>query len=278
MNPFGYIYLVTNLANGSLYIGCTVGDIERRWRNGHVRTAIKQNGSSHLNRAIRKYGPESFVVEVIDAARTKAEMYAKERRYITLMDTFRDGMNMTEGGDGSVGWKHSIKTRRKFSERLKGNQNAKGMKHSQELKDKMREKMLGNTFRCGKKQPPGWAEAHSKRMQGSKNPMYGRHHTAEVRERMSGSGNPMYGKPSPFKGKTHTEETRRRMSQSLRGKPTWNKGLPKEKNPLTGRLRSEETKQKISRANSNPSAETRKRKSEAAKRRWAKNGRTAVIY
>lgn len=46
----------------------------------------------------------------------------------------------------------------------------------------------------------------------------------------------------------HSDETRKKISQSLKGKPAWNKGLP---GNFLGRKHTEETKRKISK-NKNP--------------------------
>ena len=39
------------------------------------------------------------------------------------------------------------------------------------------------------------------------------------------------GQPSKFKGKHHSKETKEKLRQLRLGKPSWNKGLSKKKNP-----------------------------------------------
>lgn len=74
---------------------------------------------------------------------------------------------------------------------------------------------------------------------GENNPMYGKHHTQEVKERirqsMLGENNPMYGIGS-MKGKQHSKETKRKQSESKKG----------DKNPMYGKHLTEETKKKLS--------------------------------
>lgn len=62
------IYILTNTANGKVYIGQSV-DIERRIYT-HFSFAFNQNYSLshnyHLHNAIRKYGKDSFVSRVLE--------------------------------------------------------------------------------------------------------------------------------------------------------------------------------------------------------------------
>lgn len=70
----GYIYKITCLLTGKLYIGQTLRTIEKRWKR-HIRDSKK--GSDHkFHRAIRKYGEENFLVEELLAvsAPTKKEL------------------------------------------------------------------------------------------------------------------------------------------------------------------------------------------------------------
>ncbi len=183
MTMYGYIYIITNCATDKIYIGCTIMDIERRWR-GHLG-AVRDGSQTHLCRAIRKYGAGRFTIEGIDAIATKQEMYSKERQYIAAMDTLKSGMNMTEGGDGSIGWKHSKETKALKSEQMKGNKNLVGHKHSEETKRKIGAAMKGNTHLRGHKYPPEYCQAISTRTRGEKNYMYGKSHTDETKRKIS---------------------------------------------------------------------------------------------
>lgn len=95
----GTIYKITNILNGKSYIGKTEQKVELRW-------AVHKSNVSKLDfplyRAIRKYGIENFLFEVIEdginseEALNKAEIY-----YIKLYNTYgENGYNATPGGEG----------------------------------------------------------------------------------------------------------------------------------------------------------------------------------
>jgi group I intron endonuclease len=126
-----FLYVVTNLVNGKQYIGIAV-DYERRWRehrSGH--------GSKLVYQAIRKYGIKNLDFKVICKG---AEAYVKEMevRAIRMLNTMApSGYNLTEGGDtGTLGFKHSIETRKKMSETRIGKVFGP---HSEATKQKIRE-------------------------------------------------------------------------------------------------------------------------------------------
>lgn len=91
----GYIYKITNNINGRVYIGQTIGTIEKRF-NEHKRDAIK--GCQYaLHRAMRKYGIDNFSVEEIEQCSTE-ELDDREQYWISFYDSYYQGYNMTIGG------------------------------------------------------------------------------------------------------------------------------------------------------------------------------------
>lgn len=119
----GYIYCVTCLPTGKLYFGQTIRLIEERW-NRHVNESF--SGSRYkFHRAIRKYGEENFIIEEVltvsapTEERLKAKLDYIERRLIKRFDTFRNGYNMTLGGEGQLGKVFSEESKRKMSEAAK---------------------------------------------------------------------------------------------------------------------------------------------------------------
>ena len=110
---FGYIYKTTNLVNGKLYVG------------QHKATTFDKyyKGSGQLlTRAFKKYGKENFLCEILATAETKDELNALETYWISKLNT-RDtavGYNITEGGEGTVGYKHTDEAKKKMSLAKKG--------------------------------------------------------------------------------------------------------------------------------------------------------------
>lgn len=94
-----YIYKITNLINGKIYIGKTNQTIERRWKE-HWAAAKRDNISNRpLYKAFNKYGQENFVIEKIEEC---SPDIASEREiyWIETLGSFKYGYNATLGGDG----------------------------------------------------------------------------------------------------------------------------------------------------------------------------------
>lgn len=91
------IYKITNIVNGKIYVGCTTGTLERRWR----RHVDRRKDRTLLARSILKYGAESFLIEQIDSAKSEKEMFEKEIFWIQELNSINRsiGYNMTPGGD-----------------------------------------------------------------------------------------------------------------------------------------------------------------------------------
>lgn len=120
----GCVYLATNRINGKQYVGQSV-DFDRR-KKGHRYDAVSGKGCL-FHSALRKYGFDAFDWEILKYRefltweRDKAWMNRWEKCYIKKLDTMSpNGYNLTEGGDGGVGFTHSIATRKIISAKLMG--------------------------------------------------------------------------------------------------------------------------------------------------------------
>ena len=60
----GFIYKVTNIINGKVYVGKTNKSIEARWQQ-HIYDSKRLNDRPFYN-AINKYGQENFVLELVE--------------------------------------------------------------------------------------------------------------------------------------------------------------------------------------------------------------------
>ena len=96
------IYKITNKINGNSYIGQSI-EIEQRLKTHFSRAYQNSEKNREYNkplyRAIRKYGEENFTFEVLEQC-TKEQLNEKERYWVSYYDTYRNGYNATEGGDG----------------------------------------------------------------------------------------------------------------------------------------------------------------------------------
>lgn len=201
---YGVIYKITNKVNGKVYIGQT---INKRGFNGRynnygkgvtrVYNYYKFNKehnrfvNNHLANAINKYGVNSFdVIEIFDVAFSKEELDIKEKCWINIYDSTKNGYNNREGGSNG-----------RFSE---------------ESKDKIRKNKIGTKLTEVQK------DRISKRVSGKGNPMYGKHHNEETRKKIS-DANKKYNENNIHNrlGTQLSEQTKNKLSESHKGK---NKG------------------------------------------------------
>lgn len=92
----GYIYKITNIINKKVYIGQTKQSAEQRFiqHKSHART-----GHSHhkLARALRKYGDENFIIEIIEEC-DYSILDDRERYWISFFNSVNEGYNTLLGG------------------------------------------------------------------------------------------------------------------------------------------------------------------------------------
>jgi group I intron endonuclease len=92
-----YIYQITNIINGKIYIGKTEKTIEERFKQ-HCRDAKRQTCEKRpLYAAMRKYGVENFKIELLEETDMPEE---REIYWIEKKGSFKNGYNATIGGDG----------------------------------------------------------------------------------------------------------------------------------------------------------------------------------
>ena len=93
------VYKITNTKNGKMYIGYTGQTIEQRWRR-HCRDAFSGKYDYKFVRAIKKYGPESFIIETLEVVESKEMGLARECELIKEYNSRELGYNTHEGGRG----------------------------------------------------------------------------------------------------------------------------------------------------------------------------------
>lgn len=93
------IYKIINIQTNKIYIGQAI-NISRRWTE-HKNRAFDPNSSSYntpLDRSIRKYGKENFILEIIEECLPE-ELDQKEIYYIKQFNCITpNGYNVLPGG------------------------------------------------------------------------------------------------------------------------------------------------------------------------------------
>lgn len=109
------IYKITNTKNNKKYIGQTTQNLDAR-KNEHLKRS-KTEYNHPLYNDMRSLGYDNFLFEVVDSAKNKKELDEKETYYIKKYNTkFPNGYNLTEGGNGTVGYNHTVENKKKMKE------------------------------------------------------------------------------------------------------------------------------------------------------------------
>jgi group I intron endonuclease len=139
-----YTYKITNLINHKFYIG-KAKDIQKRWSAHKTAAKNKKEGDySIFHRAITKHGPDNFVVEELTQHEIETNALDQEKTLIKELNAKdrETGYNMTDGGDGASGYRHTEEAKRRMSEYRKGkyvgNSNPfYGQHHTEEMRQQL---------------------------------------------------------------------------------------------------------------------------------------------
>lgn len=101
------VYCCTNKTNNKKYIGITKRTLRERLI-GHYSEAFNPNSEQRdapFKRALRKYGKDGFIIEVLEEVENLEQANEKEMYYIKKYNTYcyqpgSQGYNATLGGDG----------------------------------------------------------------------------------------------------------------------------------------------------------------------------------
>lgn len=217
MNKY-IIYKITCDINSKIYIGYT-SNLKKRIHS-HQDFA-KRGGGHRLHNAIRRYGWESFSVEVVDSTPYKVHALRHLEPFYIKFYSSTDpdiGYNITPGGEGAnKGSGLSDEHKRKI-----GDAN-RGRTHSPEanLKNSIAHRGLKKSN-----------DSLLKLSRSLKNSEAHKRHLNRLHE--------------INKGSKRSEDTKRRMSQSIKFSPKAILAREKLKIASTGKVLSPETKQKVS--------------------------------
>ena len=92
-----YVYKIVNDLNQKIYVGKTYRSIEERFKEHCFESKRNKNENRPLYKAMNKYGIEHFHIYLLEETDIPEE---REKYWIEVLGTFKDGYNATTGGDG----------------------------------------------------------------------------------------------------------------------------------------------------------------------------------
>lgn len=187
------IYLLRNLINGKIYVGKSVNVRKRMYQHSKPEIYHKHTKESPIVRAIKKYGFENFSIEIL-------ETFTGESKKQDIIESEIFWIKKMQSNDPNIGYNL-----------LLGGTDWTGYSHSDETKQILSQKA-------------------SERYQGVNNPMFGKNHTKESKEKISinrKKNKIAVGENNPFFGKVHSDETKRIISEKAKLR-----GNPKRKRPI----------------------------------------------
>ena len=133
------IYTITCLKTNKVYVGQSI-NIKRRFFVHRSQLKNNHHRNSYLQKAWNKYGEENFVFEVKETC-SKEELDEREIFWIKVLESDKRDKryNLTNGGDGVRGYKHTKETKEYLSEywtgRQQGENNTRAILTEQEVKE-----------------------------------------------------------------------------------------------------------------------------------------------
>lgn len=125
---YGIIYKATNKINGKIYIGQTISPLKLRISR-HVSDALVGKSTSYFHKAIKKYSKDNFEWLVLVRCFSPEELNLTEIEMINRYNSMIVGYNLSNGGQGSMGCRPSLKTKYKQSFAKIGSKNPAAKKY-----------------------------------------------------------------------------------------------------------------------------------------------------
>jgi group I intron endonuclease len=173
------IYKTTNLINGKFYVGKDVRNLNCYLGSGKL-----------LKSAIKKYGKNNFVKEILEICDNLTDLEEREKFWIKELDSINNGYNLTEGGTGG--------------DTFTNNSN------KEEIRNKLKKRIVSEEvkmIRLNNLIPFQYGENH---------PNFGKKQSQETKEKRLISFQKK-GFKSPMEGKNHTEETKQKIREKKIG-------------------------------------------------------------
>lgn len=110
------IYMARHIVENKIYIGKTTRKLRKR-----IMEHLQNCRISYFDRAIKKYGIEYFDISILEECTTEDELNAREKFWIKEFNCkVPNGYNLTDGGEGIVGYIVPPELCKKRSENRKG--------------------------------------------------------------------------------------------------------------------------------------------------------------
>lgn len=129
-----HLYKIINTINNRLYIGITKSSLNRRF-NSH-RFCANSGKNTPLYNAMRKYGFDSFKIELIQTYSSWIELQEAEKYLIASSTNL---YNLAKGGEGGFNIQDIESWKAKLKEARKGHKPFLNGKHTEETKRKCAE-------------------------------------------------------------------------------------------------------------------------------------------
>jgi group I intron endonuclease len=113
------VYMFISPSN-KVYVGKSV-DLKKRFEDHKHRGSNKQYKTYFYN-ALRKYGWDNFtriVLEIFPHDVSNVHMSIRERYWISHYKAFGEGYNLTEGGEGTPGYRHTEKSKKGMQDKVR---------------------------------------------------------------------------------------------------------------------------------------------------------------
>lgn len=213
------VYKITHIGSGKSYIGISK-NIHRRWIQ-HKSWVNTKSRRSAIYAAMQKYGIDAFSWQVIEQCDADS-LEDRERHWIAVFDTFKNGYNLTAGGEYNK--EYSAETRKRMSEAQKGKKQSKETIEKRVVKgenhwnygkprdEATREKISKSL--TGRKQDPAVSAKISKSNTGKKMSPEAVEKSRITRTGMKFTEQARKNLSEAHKGNKPSEETRRKMSES----------------------------------------------------------------
>jgi group I intron endonuclease len=109
------IYMLTNKLTKEIYVGQSI-NLSNRFKNYLNLSYIKSKNSFRISKALIKYGYSNFSLTILEYC-NKSNLQAREQYYF---DKLNPQYNILKMAGSSLKSKHTEKTKKKFSQTLKG--------------------------------------------------------------------------------------------------------------------------------------------------------------